>query len=150
MYEYQNGGCHEQWEWLSYLWNEKHKPIKGGEVRVKDDAINAVSGPRRTTNAVSQVLWGYRQRVQGSNGWNAAQLCCPQGPTLTFQHKAGVSWATGLRHGVTMHPRGRHSREGMIPLSHGIGSVYRPMLPCVLVFQTSSIHINITLGATHG
>ena len=55
----------------------------------------------------------------GYNGFNAAQLGRPQGSTLTFQHKVGVSWVHGLRHGVTMHPRGRHLREGMIPWSHG-------------------------------
>ena len=40
----------------------------------------------------------------------------PWGSTLTFQHRAGVSWVHGLRHGVAMHPRGRHLREGMILL----------------------------------
>ena len=65
------------------------------------------------------VPWGYTRQVQGTNGPNAAQLVRPQGSTLTFQHKAGASWATGLRHGVTMHPRGRHSREGMILPPHG-------------------------------
>ena len=37
----------------------------------------------------------------------------PWGSNLTFQPKAGVSWVQGLRHGVAMHPRGRHLREGM-------------------------------------
>ena len=40
----------------------------------------------------------------------------PWGSTLTFQHKVGVSWVHGLRHGVARHPRGRHLREGMILL----------------------------------
>ena len=42
--------------------------------------------------------------------------CQPWGSTLTFQRNAGVSWVHGLRHGVAMHPRGRHLREGMILL----------------------------------
>ena len=33
---------------------------------------------------------------------------------------AGVSCGTGLRHGATMHPRGRHLRGVMIPLPHGL------------------------------
>ena len=66
-----------------------------------------------------RVLWGYNWQARGSNGSNSAPPVQPQGSTLTFQHNAGVSWGTGLRHGVTMHPRGRHLREGMIPLSHG-------------------------------
>ena len=65
------------------------------------------------------MVWVYTQQVQGSNGSNAAQFDCPQGSTLTFQHNVGVSWAQGLRHGVAMHPRGRHLREGRIPWSHG-------------------------------
>ena len=71
------------------------------------------------TKLWQQLLWGSRQRVQGSNGANAAQLSCPQGSTLTFQLNAGVSYGIGLRHGVTMHPRGRHLRDGMILLPHG-------------------------------
>ena len=55
----------------------------------------------------------------GSNGSNAARPCRPQGSTLTFQPRAGVPWVHGLRHGVTMHPRGRHLREGRIPWPHG-------------------------------
>ena len=78
-----------------------------------------ISSKRHTTDAWQQVLWGFKQRVQGSNGWNAAQPSCPQGSTLTFQPKAGVSCGIGLRHGVTMHPGGRHLREGMILLPHG-------------------------------
>ena len=66
-----------------------------------------------------RVLWGYNWQARGSNGLNSAPPSQPQGSTLTFQHNAGVPCGTGLRHGVTMHPRGRHSREGMIPLSHG-------------------------------
>ena len=64
-----------------------------------------------TTDVWRQVLWGYK--------WQA-QLDHPWGSTLTFQHKAGVSYGIGLRHGVTMHPRGTHLREGMILPPHGV------------------------------
>ena len=74
---------------------------------------------RRLTGSGPRVLWGSTQQVQGFNGSNAAQPDCPQGSTLTFQLYAGVPWVHGLRHGVTMHPRGRHLREGRIPWSHG-------------------------------
>ena len=73
-----------------------------------------------TTDVRHQVLWGSKQRVQGSTGLNAAQLSCPQGSTLTVQLDAGVSCGTGLRHGVTMHPRGRHSRGVMTLMPHGV------------------------------
>ena len=66
-----------------------------------------------------QVLQGYTWQGQGSNGLNAAQPDHPWGSTRTFRPKAGVSWALGLRHGVTMHPRGRHLREDRILLTHG-------------------------------
>ena len=69
------------------------------------------SGPR--------VLWGYTRQVQGSIGSSATQPSRPRGSTLTFQLHIGVPWVQGLRHGVTMHPRGRHLREGRIPWSHG-------------------------------
>ena len=62
---------------------------------------------------------GTHGRYRGSNGSNSAQFSHPQGSTLTFQHNVGVSYETGLRHGVTMHPRGRHLREGMILPPHG-------------------------------
>ena len=67
---------------------------------------------RRTTGSGQQVLHGYKWQVQGYNGSNAAQLSHPWGSTLTFRRNAGVSWVLGLRHGVTMHPRGRHLRGG--------------------------------------
>ena len=44
----------------------------------------------------------------------------PWGSTLTFQLDVGVPCGTGLRHGVTMHPRGRHLRGGMTLLPHGV------------------------------
>ena len=73
-----------------------------------------------TTDVWHQVLWGSKQRVQGSNGLKAAQLRCSQGSISIFQHKVGVSCGTGLGHGVTMHPRGRHLRGVMILMSHGL------------------------------
>ena len=69
-------------------------------------------------------------RYMGSNGTNAAQPSQPWGSTLTFQLHAGVSWVHGLRHGVTMHPRGRHLREVMTPWSHGMSHTQaREQLP---------------------
>ena len=62
------------------------------------------------TGSGQRVLQGTNWQVQGYNGSNAAQPSQPWGSTLTFQRKAGVSWVLGLRHGVTMHPRGRHLR----------------------------------------
>ena len=70
-----------------------------------------VTGPRQ------QVLRGYTWQVQGTNGSNSAPPSHPRGSTLTFQREVGVSWVLGLRHGVTMHPRGRHLREDMTLLS---------------------------------
>ena len=81
------------------------------------------------TSLDQQVLWGSKWQVQGYNGKGmqfympTAQPDHPWGSTRTFQSTAeqgtGVSWVHGLRHGVTMHPRGRHLREGMILLIHG-------------------------------
>ena len=68
---------------------------------------------RRLTGSGRQVLQGNNWQVQGSNGSNAAQPDQPWGSTLTFQLYAGVSWVQGLRHGVAMHPKGGHLREGM-------------------------------------
>ena len=76
--------------------------------------------PSTTIDVWQQVFWGYKQRVQGSTGSNAAQLSCPQDSTLVFQPRAGVSCGAGLRHGVTMYPRGRHLREDMTLLPHGL------------------------------
>ena len=81
--------------------------------------VNVVQEPRQLTGSRRQVLHGTNWQVQGSNGSNAAQLDQPWGSTLTFQHNVGMSCGTGLRHGVTMHPRGPHLREGMILLPHG-------------------------------
>ena len=86
------------------------------EKLIADESLNMLE---RLTGSGQQVLWGYTWQVQGTNGLNPAQPSHPQGSTLTFQRKVGVSWAHGLRHGVTMHPRGRHLREGRILLAHG-------------------------------
>ena len=76
-----------------------------------------------STSSDQRMLRGYNWPIQGSNGSNAAQLSQPRGSTRTSQSTAmretDVSWVHGLRHGVTMHPRGRHLREGMILLVHG-------------------------------
>ena len=63
-----------------------------------------------TTYTRQRVLWGSKWR---------ARLDHPRGSTLTFQHNTSVSCGTCLKHGETMHPRGRHLKEGMIPLSRG-------------------------------
>ena len=72
------------------------------------------------TGSGQQVLQGTNWQVQGYNGLNAAQLSHPWASTLTFRRNAGVSWVLGLRHGVTMHPRGRHLRGDRILLPHGM------------------------------
>ena len=129
MDEYQNGGNCEEWQWLKYLWRGKHnRERRAGELRL-------LVGQNDTTHVRQRVLWGYTRQVQGSNGSNAAQPGRPQGSTLTFQHKAGVSCGTGLRHGVTMHPRGRHLREGMIPLPHGVTQRTAREQKCILLLQ---------------
>ena len=60
-------------------------------------------------------------KYMGSIGLNAAQPDQPWGSTLTFQRiaKRGPRAARVLSRGVTMHPRGRHLREGGILRSHG-------------------------------
>ena len=82
----------------------------------KDD-VNMANKSRRLTASAQQVLQGYTWRVQGSNGLNASQFSNIWGRTLSFQRNVGVSWVFGLRHGVAMHPRGRHLRESMTLLS---------------------------------
>ena len=62
------------------------------------------------TKSRQQMSWGYTWRVQFDHLW---------GSILFFQLSVGVSCGIGLRHGVTMHPWGQHSREGMILLPHG-------------------------------
>ena len=65
----------------------------------------------RTAGALGEQLTG-----TGVHRLECRPACQPWGSTLTFQHEAGVSWVHGLRHGVAMHPRERHLREGMILL----------------------------------
>ena len=76
---------------------------------------------RRVTGSGPWVLLGYNWPVQGFNGSNAAQLSQPRGSTLTFHctPKRVIGAARVLSRGVTMHPRGRHLREGMTLLIHG-------------------------------
>ena len=79
-----------------------HKPVEMKTTSVnpgtmserRDNLSNAdtvkANGRRRCCGHISiidlgqPVLQGYKQQVQGSNGWNPAQLCCPWGSTQTF------------------------------------------------------------------
>ena len=109
---------YQQWEWLQHVDGSHTGSVRKLGRRARE--LDMVERHDVTTCSRSQVLQGYKWRVQGSNGLNAAQLSHPWGSTRTFQRtQAGVSWAHGLRHGVTMHPRGRHLREGRILRSHG-------------------------------
>ena len=63
------------------------------------------------TDVWHQVLWGSKWRGYLDHPW---------GTTLTFQRKAGMSYGTCMRHGVAMHPRGRHLREVMTLMPHGL------------------------------
>ena len=77
------------------------------------------------TSSVQQVLRGYKWLLKGSNGRATAQPDHPRGSTRTFQFSPASQAADAARvlsRGVTMHPRGRHLREGMILLTHGGGS----------------------------
>ena len=68
------------WKWLQAITGEK------GVVKACRGEINVVVGrQRRLTGSGPWVLWGFKQRVQGFNGSNAAQPDCPRGSTLTFQ-----------------------------------------------------------------
>ena len=102
------------WEWLQFIIGLRNKWMK-----LPKGDVNAVAPTRRVTGLGPWVLWGHNWPVQGSNGLIAAQLSQPRGSTLTFQLYIGVPWVHALRHGSAMHPRGRHSREGRIPWSHG-------------------------------
>ena len=132
MDEYQNGGAREPCEWVQMFMSHlskshSHRRYKGvvnvihnlGEQCTHNKPIHTYN-ERHTTDVWQRVLWGSEQRVQGSNGLNAAQLSCLQATTLTFQLKVGVPCVIGLRHGVTMHPRGRHLRGVRTPLPHGL------------------------------
>lgn len=63
--EYQNGGNHDNWEWLPYLFNDKHRNVKSVEPNNEAGDINLVSGLRRATNAISQVLRGSIGQYRG-------------------------------------------------------------------------------------
>ena len=121
--EYNLMGTRRQWEWLGVIADavrHKSSKVQGYKQRRSYGGdLNIVTGHRQATSSRQQVLWGYTRQVQGCNGSNAAQPGRPQGSALTFQHNVGVSCGTGLRHGVTMHQRGRQLREGMILLPHG-------------------------------
>ena len=104
--EHQNGGNAREWPWLCYLQNVNGRTRGTSASREHNGGINMITSHKYTTNVWQQVLWGFKQRVQGSNGWNAAQPSCLQGSTLTFQSKIGVSYGIGLRHGATMRPMG--------------------------------------------
>ena len=103
-------GSWRQWAWLDIIIGA----IEDGSPKVQKfdckglykGEINVVHRSKQSTDVRQQVLRGINWPVQGSNGSNAAQLSQPRGSTLTFQPRAGVSCATGLRHGVTMHPGG--------------------------------------------
>ena len=112
--EYTSTGEKDNWEWLKIL--VRTKTQKTSRCR---GHVCTITTTRRSTGSGPWVLWRYKRQVQGYNGSNAAQPSRLQGSTLTFQLYAGVPWVQGLRHGVTMHPRGRHLREGRIPWSHG-------------------------------
>ena len=106
-------GVQEDWKWLQ-TFTRKNGTKFGGRRE-----INLMTRHEPLTDSGPWVLWGYTRQVQGFTGLNAAQLSRPQGSTLTFKPRIGVSWVHGLRHGVAMHPRGRHLRECMSPWSHG-------------------------------
>ena len=116
---YQTGVNVREWKWLQYLTGGKCGQTRREHVNC--GKINLLETLQRGTGSRSQVLWGCNWPVQGSNGWNAAQLSQPWGSTLTFQctPKRGAGAARVLSRGMTMHPRGRHSREGVILLIHG-------------------------------
>ena len=73
------------------------------------------------------MLRGYNWQVKGYNRTRVcactslAQPCRPRGSTRTFQQLVNqeVGASRVQRHGATMHPRGRHLREGRILWSHG-------------------------------
>ena len=99
--------CQSVREICDALNTNKSLTRRRGHQMVRSDCLCMLERP---TGSGHQVLQGTNWRVQGSNGPNAAQPDQPWGSTLTFQLYAGVSWVHGLRHGVAMHPRGRHLR----------------------------------------
>ena len=117
--EYLDGEFREPCAWVQTIMH--HVSRCRSSSRRRKSSVNIVyNNEPYNADAWQQVLRGARQRVQGSNGLNAAQLSCPQGATLTFQLNVGVSCGTGSRHGVTTHPRGRHLRGVMTLLPRGM------------------------------
>ena len=117
--EYLNGNNWKDWEWLQYLQGVKAIRERTNRESVCVGDVNILIS-QITTNVWRQVLQGINWQVQGTNGSNSARPVQPWGSTLTFQPRAGVSYGTGVKHWVTMHPRGRHLREGMILPPHGV------------------------------
>ena len=99
---------------VGMLHKDKSKKCKRRESKENEKCGNNVKAENVTIDGLRAAGAPGKQRV----GTGVQRLECrpayqPWGSTLTFQPRAGVSWVQGLRHGVTMHPRGRHLREGM-------------------------------------
>ena len=76
---YVAGNNHNEWPWLCYL-KKIEKEAKRTSTSIKHlGSLNVISAETHTTNVWQQVFWGSKQRVQGSNGLNAAQPSCLQG-----------------------------------------------------------------------
>ena len=117
----QTGTNHVEWEWLQHLRRNTKRSDMTKSSFTNSDTLNLLTGGKRRTGSRSQVLQEFNWQVQGYNGLNAAQPDQPWGSTLTFQRiaKRGAGAARVLSRGVTMHPRGRHLREGRVLRSHG-------------------------------
>ena len=79
---YQEGalnGEQPQWQWLKYFNGDAGKQVNRRDHQCGE--INCVTRRGNATCSGPQVLWGYNWPVQGSNGWNAAQLSQPRGST---------------------------------------------------------------------
>ena len=100
-----NGG-QPQWQWLKYFNGDAGKQVNRRDHQCGE--INCVTRRGNATCSGPQVLWGYNWPVQGSNGWNAAQLSQPRGSTRTFSAicHAGSWRVTGTE------TRGDHAPEG--------------------------------------
>ena len=83
----------------------------------------------RLTGSGRQMFQGNNLQIQKSNGLNTVPLDQSWDSILIFQQYGGVSWVQGLRHGVAMHPKGGHLKEGMI-------------LPCTWVSQRWPVNNN--------
>ena len=144
--EYLMNNDHRYWEQLQLLtgWyggriGKRSQPIARREVGIVCRGHQRKCGRResrasegrvtidglRTAGAPGEQLIG-----TGVQRFECRPAYQPWGSTLTFRHNAGVSWVHGLRHGVAMHPRGRHLREGMTLLftweSHTTESEQQP------------------------